>query len=120
MATNRNPDNVDVSRACWRCQNFGEIVAQAHASCKHPRGSLQASPARGCVYWAAGPGDANPPDWIPDEFRSPSGSWSGAESRRPRHHRRGQFGTTAARAFPPMRRSGIVSRRGRFGARRML
>ncbi len=65
----RNPDNVDVSRACWRCLHFGEIVAGAHASCKRGAAPLQASPATGCVYWTAGPGDANPPGWIPREFR---------------------------------------------------
>jgi hypothetical protein len=33
-----------------------------------PNGTLQASPATGCVYWKAGAGDAQPSDWLPPGF----------------------------------------------------
>lgn len=68
MAT-RNPDNRDLSRACWRCTHFGGIVAEVHASCTHGPGRLQASPVSGCVYWSSGSDDARPVDWMPDGFR---------------------------------------------------
>ncbi len=63
--TSPNPDNRDLSRACWRCQHFDGIVFEVHSSCKRGAGSLQASPAHGCVFWAAGPNDARPIDWMP-------------------------------------------------------
>jgi hypothetical protein len=34
-----------------------------------PNGTLQASPATGCVYWKAGPGDTQPPDWLPPGYK---------------------------------------------------
>ncbi len=59
---------ADLSNACWRCQNWGGLVARVHASCRR-NGYLQADPATGCAFWAAGPGDQQPPDWLPDGFR---------------------------------------------------
>lgn len=67
--TSRNPDNFDLSRACWRCQHFGAFVAEVHASCTRPGASLEASPATGCAYWQADPGNSQPLDWMPDGFR---------------------------------------------------
>ncbi len=67
--THRNPDNLDLSRACWRCQYFGAVVAEAHVSCARLGAALQASPATGCVYWTPGPGDAQPTGWMPDGAR---------------------------------------------------
>ena len=32
-------------------------------------GYLQADPATGCAFWAAGPGDQQPASWLPDGFR---------------------------------------------------
>jgi len=39
-----------------------------HANCTR-NGYLQADPETGCVCWAAGPGDKQPPDWLPGGFR---------------------------------------------------
>ena len=67
--TNRNPDNRDLSRACWRCQHFGSVVSEVHVSCARPGAPLQASPATVCVYWTLGPDDARPAGWMPDGAR---------------------------------------------------
>ena len=65
MASHAAPD---LSNACWRCQHWGGLVAQAHANCTR-NGYLQADPAKGCAFWGAGPGDQQPAGWLPDGFR---------------------------------------------------
>ena len=63
-----DPNRFDLSNACWRCQYWGGLVVRAHAKCTRLNATLQASPATGCVYWAAGAGDKLPLDWLPDGF----------------------------------------------------
>ena len=62
------PPQPDLSNACWRCQHWGGLVAGVHAECTRLNGTLQASPATGCVFWKAGAGGELPPDWLPPGF----------------------------------------------------
>ena len=72
-----DPNRPALSNACWRCQNWGGLVARVHAKCTRLNATLQASPATGCVYWTPGAGDELPPDWRPDGFspEKQSGIW---------------------------------------------
>ena len=58
----------DFSRACWRCRHWGGLVARVHAKCTRLNSALEASPATGCAYWNAGPGNSMPAEWLPDGF----------------------------------------------------
>ncbi len=69
--SDRNPDNLDLSRACWRCQHCGGLVVAAHANCTRPNSSLKADPVTGCAYWTTGPGDQQHLDWLPEGYKLP-------------------------------------------------
>lgn len=62
----------DLSRACWRCAYWGGFAyaSASHSICSRLNASpVQASPANGCAFWVAGPGDAHAADWHPIGFR---------------------------------------------------
>ena len=71
----------DLSKACWRCQHWGGMVVEVHASCTREDGCLQASPMTGCVYWRAGAGDAHPANWLPEGFTTRPGVMTWARER---------------------------------------
>jgi hypothetical protein len=68
--------HLDISRACWRCTHWAGFAdgGANHSRCSRLNACpVQASPATGCAYWLAGPGDALPPDWMPVGFKP----WNG-------------------------------------------
>lgn len=117
-AMSQGPCTRDLSRACWRCQFWGGLVADAHARCTRLNSTLQADPVTGCVHWAPGAGDKLPAGWRRWASTSSSTTGSGAHPHpwTPAVAIRWTIGRVTARATPP---SGIRSGRRRRGARRM-